>query len=71
MLGHLHYKAFPIMRDIVIGLPEFNIEKQGVCRGCALGKNAKIVFPSSKSRSKGILDIFHSYVSGSMSVASL
>jgi hypothetical protein len=42
-----------------------------VCRGCALGKNAKDDFPSSESRSKGILDIIHSYVSGSMSVASL
>jgi hypothetical protein len=42
-----------------------------VCRGCALGKNAKDSFPSSESRSKGILDLIHSDVSGSMSVASL
>jgi hypothetical protein len=42
-----------------------------VCRGCALGKNAKDDFPSNESRSKGILDLIHSYVSGMMSVASV
>jgi hypothetical protein len=36
----------PILRGIVTGLLEFNIEQQGVCRGCALGKNSKVVFPS-------------------------
>jgi hypothetical protein len=42
-----------------------------VCRGCALGKNAKDAFPSNESRSKGILDLIHSNVCGSMSVASM
>jgi hypothetical protein len=42
-----------------------------VCRGCALGKNAKASFPSKQSRSKGILDIIHSDVSGSMSITSV
>jgi hypothetical protein len=42
-----------------------------VCRGCALGNNVKDYFPSSESRSKGILYIIHSHVSGSMSVASM
>jgi hypothetical protein len=42
-----------------------------MCRGCALGKNAKVAFPSNESRSKGILDLIHSYVSGLMSVASV
>jgi hypothetical protein len=42
-----------------------------VCRGCALGNNSKVDFPRSESRSKGILDLIHSYVSGMMSVASL
>jgi hypothetical protein len=70
-LGHLHYRALSILRGIVTGLPEFRIVQQGVCRGCALGKNAKAAFPSSESRSKGILDLIHSYVSGSMSTTSL
>jgi hypothetical protein len=70
-LGHLHYTALPILREIIKGLPKFSIELQGMCKGCALGKNAKDTFLSSKSRSKGILDLIHSNVSGSMSVASL
>jgi hypothetical protein len=70
-LGHLHYRALSILRGIVTGLLEFSIEQQGICRGCALGKNAKVVFSSSESRSKGILDLIHSDVSGSMSVASV
>jgi hypothetical protein len=28
---------------------------QGVCKDCALGKNAKAAFPSSDSRSKALL----------------
>jgi hypothetical protein len=55
---------------MVTGLPEFGTEHQGVCRGCALGKNAKAAFPSSDSRSKEILDLVHSDVCGPMSVPS-
>jgi hypothetical protein len=65
--GHLHYRSLPVLRRIVTSLPEFGAEHQGVCRGCALGKNAKAVFPSSDSRSKGILDLVHSDVCGTMS----
>jgi hypothetical protein len=57
------------MRDIFIGLPKFNIEQQGVCIGCALENNAKVAFPRNESRSKGILDLIHSDVSGIMLVA--
>jgi hypothetical protein len=70
-MGHLHYRALSILREIVTGLPYFSVEQQGMCRGCALGKNSKAAFPSCKSRSKGILDLIHSYVSGPMSVASM
>jgi hypothetical protein len=37
-------------------------------KGCALGKNSKDAFPSSESRSKGILDLIHSHVNGPMLV---
>jgi hypothetical protein len=40
-MEHLDYMALSILRKIVIGLPDFSIEQQGVCKGCALGKNAK------------------------------
>jgi hypothetical protein len=56
---------------MVTGLPEIHIEHDGVCRGCALGKNVKGSFSSSDSRSKGILDLIHTDVCGPMTVASL
>jgi hypothetical protein len=70
-MGHLHHKALPILREIVTGLPEFSIEQHGVCRGCTLGKHAKVAFPSNEHRSKEILDLVHSDVCGPMSVASI
>jgi hypothetical protein len=39
--------------------------------GVHLERMPRMLFPSSESRSKGILDLIHSYVSGSMSVASV
>jgi hypothetical protein len=70
-LAHLHYRALPTLGKMVIGLPEIHIEHDGVCRGCALGKNVKGSFPSSNSRSKGILDLIHTDVCGLMLIASL
>jgi hypothetical protein len=43
-LEHLHYKALSVLRNMVTGLPKFGAEQQGLCKGCALGKNAKVVF---------------------------
>ena len=45
----MHHKALPIPREIVIGLPKFNIEQHGVFIGCTLGKNDKDSFPSSEA----------------------
>jgi hypothetical protein len=70
-LGHLHYRDFPILRGLLQVFQSSKLSNKGVCKGCALGKNSKDTFPNNKSRSKGILDLIHSYVSGSMSVASL
>jgi transposase InsO family protein len=70
-MGHLHHKALPILKEIVIDLSDFNIEQQGVCKGCTLGKHAKVAFPSSEHGSKGILNLVHSDVCGPMSVASI
>jgi hypothetical protein len=69
-MGHLHYKPLSILKKIVTGLPDFSVEQQGVCKA-SLGKNVKVAFPSSKSKSKGILDLIHSDVCGPMSIASV
>ena len=42
-----------------------------MCKGCALGKNARKSFPSSDNIAEGILDIIHSDVCSKMTVPSL
>ena len=44
---------------------------EGICKGCVKGKNTKKKFSSSESKAKGILEIIHSDVCGSMSSNSL
>jgi hypothetical protein len=69
--AHLHYKALPALRKMVTSIPELQEEHEGICRGCTLGKNTKGPYPSSDSRSKGILDLVHSDICGPMTVSSL
>jgi hypothetical protein len=70
-LAHIHYRALPALGKMVTGLLEIHVQHDGVCRGCALGKNVKRSVLSSDSRSKGILDLIRSDVCGPMTVASL
>ena len=69
--GHLHYGALPKLQNNVTSMPDILNDHDGVCRGCVLGKNVKSSFPSSSRRSKGILDMVHSDICGSMSTQSL
>jgi hypothetical protein len=71
ILAHLHYKYILALGKKVTGLPPLCVEHDGVCRGCSLEKNSKGTFSSSDKRSKGILDLIHSYLCGPMKVASL
>ena len=67
----MHYRALPLASKVVEGLPEMQTKHEGVCKGCAKGKNTKKTFPSSESKAKGILEILHSDVCGPMSSNSL
>ena len=58
--SHLHYKALPDVRQMVIGMPEFQVEKEGVCPGCAKGKLKRGPFPSSQSKTSDILQLVYS-----------
>ena len=69
--GHLHYGALPRLQNIVTSMPDFLNDHDGVCRGCVIGKNVKSSFPSSNRRSKGILDLLHLDICGSMTTPSL
>lgn len=69
--SHLHYRALPILRKLVTGLPDLQNLNEGVCKSCALRKNSRKKFPSSNNRAKGIMDIIHSDVCGKITVPSL
>ena len=56
---------------MVAGLPDIHKKDEGICKGCAQGKNVKKQFPSNKSKAKEILEIVHSDVCGPMSSNSL
>ena len=67
----MHYRALPMASKAVSRLPEIQAKHEGICKGCAQGKNAKKTFPNSESKAKGILEIVHSYVCGPMYYSSL
>ena len=70
-IAHVHYRALPLTRKVVEGLPEIKAKHDGVCKGCEKGKNTKNTFPSSESKTKGIFEIIHSDLCGMMSSSSL
>ena len=70
-MGHLHYRALPLLRKIVIGILEFSVEQDRVCKGCVPGKHVKATFPNNEIGSKGVLDLVHFDVCGPMSVDSI
>jgi len=55
----LHYKAIRSVRQMVTGMPEFRVKKEGVCPGCSEGKLKRGPFPSSQSKTSDILQLVH------------
>ena len=51
-LAHINYKALPYVSKAVTGLPELKVDDEGVCNGCAQGKNMKNPFPKRDSKTK-------------------
>ena len=51
-LAHVHYRALPLARKVVEDIPEIQAKHEGVCKGCAKGKNTKKTFPSSERKAK-------------------
>jgi hypothetical protein len=70
-LAHINYKALPYVSKAVTGLPEFKFDHEGVCNGCAQGKNIMNPFLKRDSKAKGILELIHSDVCGPMSSTSI
>ena len=69
-LAHIHYQALPIVSKVVTSLPKIQIDHEGVCKGCAQGKNTKNPYPNNHNKEKGILDIIHSDICGPMQTTS-
>jgi hypothetical protein len=69
--AHINYQALPFLRKMVEGIPELKSTHEGICKGCALGKNIKKPFSIRNNRSKEILDLIHLDVCGLMPVISL
>jgi hypothetical protein len=69
-LAHINYKALPYICKAVTGLPEFKIDHEGVCNGCAQGKNIKNPFPKRDNKA-GVLELIHSDVCGPMPSSSI
>eukprot|EP00253_Pinus_taeda_P033927 PITA_33927 len=57
--SHLHYKDLPDVRQMVTWMPEFQVEKEGVCPRCAEGKLKRGPFPSSQRKTPDILQLVH------------
>ena len=51
------------------GLPDMKIKHEGICKGCAKGKNTKNPFSKSETKTKGTLELIHSDVCGLMSTS--
>ena len=48
----MHYRALPLARKVVEGLPEIQTKHEGVYKGCAKGKNTKRNFQVARERKK-------------------
>jgi hypothetical protein len=62
ILAHIKYKVLPYICKAVTGLPEVKVDHEGVCNGCAQGKNIKNPFPKKDNKAKGVLELIHSDV---------
>jgi hypothetical protein len=70
-LAHINYKALPYICKVVTGLPELKVDQEGICNGCAQGKNIKNPFPKRDNKAEGALELIHSDVCGPMQTSSI
>jgi hypothetical protein len=70
-LAHINYKALSCICKAVTGLPELKVDYEGICNGCAQGKNIKNPFPKRDNKAEGVLELIHSDVCGPMPSSSI
>jgi hypothetical protein len=71
ILDHINYKALPYICKAATGLPELKVDHEGVCNGCAQGKNIKNHFPKRDNKAEGVLELIHLDVCGPMPSSSI
>jgi hypothetical protein len=71
ILAHINYKVLPYICKDVTSLPELKGDHEGVCNGCAQGKNIKNSFPKRDNKAEGVLELIHSDVCGPMPSSSI
>jgi hypothetical protein len=71
ILAHINYKVLPYICKVVPGLPELKGDHEGVCNGCAQGKNAKNLFPKRDNKAEGVLELIHYDVCGPIPSSSI
>ena len=64
-------KPFLDARKVVIGMPDFKDDHEGVCQGCAEGKHTGGPFASSVTKTSDILQLIHSDLSSVLPITSL
>jgi hypothetical protein len=70
-LSHINYKVLPYICKVVTSLPELKFDHEGVCNGCAQGKNIKKPFPKREKKAEGVLEIIDFDVCGPMPLSSI
>jgi hypothetical protein len=70
-LAHIKYKVLPYICKVVTGLPELKVDHEGLCNGCAQGKNIQNPFPKRDNKEEGVLELIHSDVCGPIPLASI
>jgi hypothetical protein len=70
-IDHINYKALPYVSKAVTGLTDFKVDHEGVCKGCAQGKNIKNPFSKSDNKVEGVSELIHSYLCGPIPSTSL
>jgi transposase InsO family protein len=70
-LAHINYKVLPYVCKVVTSLPKLKVDHEGVCNGCARGKNIKNPFLKRDNKAEGVLELIHSDVCGPMPSSSI
>ena len=59
---HINYKSPSHVNKVVTILADLKINHEGICKGCAKGKNIKNQFMNSETKTKATLELSHSDV---------